>query len=73
MPTNLRQPAIRYRDAYFEHFSEPDSRGLVPAIHVFVSTGKVVGARAKPGHDTERSQPRFKQHRYVPADPYLGA
>src|SRR6185437_10271633 len=30
--------------------------GLVPAIHIFVSTGKVVGARATPGHDTEKSR-----------------
>src|SRR6185437_14621885 len=39
--------------------------GLVPATHVFVSTEKVVGARAKP--DTERSRRRSKQRWYVPA------
>jgi hypothetical protein len=36
--------------------------GPVTATQVFVSTAKVVGARAKPGHDTERAQPRLKQH-----------
>jgi hypothetical protein len=35
---------------------EPDSRGLVPAIHVFGSaTKEVVDARVKPGHDADRA------------------
>src|SRR5437868_4120113 len=36
---------------------EPDSRGLVPGIHVFRSCGKKdVDGRDKPGHDVERSR-----------------
>ncbi len=47
--------------------------GLGPATHVFSFTRKVVGARAKPGHDTERSQSRSKQHWHVTAGVYPDA
>jgi hypothetical protein len=47
--------------------------GLVPATYVFVSTGKVVDARAKPGHDTEGSQPHSERHCFVRAGRYPDA
>ncbi|MEY9236593.1 hypothetical protein ABIF65_001329 [Bradyrhizobium japonicum] len=33
--------------------------GLVPGIHVLVSMSKNVDGRDKPGHDGERSNPRY--------------
>ncbi|MGJ5142664.1 hypothetical protein ACQR1V_32110, partial [Bradyrhizobium oligotrophicum] len=38
--------------------SEPDSRGLDPAIHVARHPRTDVDARVKPGHDGETNQPR---------------
>jgi hypothetical protein len=37
---------------------EPDSRGLVPGIHVFVSHGakEDVDGRDKPGHDEKQNR-----------------
>ncbi len=35
---------------------QPDSRGLVPGIHVLVDAGEVVDGRDKPGHDEKRRE-----------------
>ncbi|MGJ5071220.1 hypothetical protein, partial [Bradyrhizobium oligotrophicum] len=45
--------------------SEPDSRGLDPAIHVVRHAEKDVDARDKPGHDDVETGERIKAHRLL--------
>jgi hypothetical protein len=40
---------------------EPDSRGLVPAIHAFSGGTKDVDARDKPAHDDKKVQMELRR------------